>query len=153
MSESGTEIYFYHLERRSLEDVLPTLLERSLERGWRAAVQAASEERVEALNTLLWTYREESFLPHGTARDGSPEAHPIYLTATADNPNGAHVRFLVDGAALSDALPYARVVFIFDGRDADAVARAREDYKAAKGAGHAVSYWQQDEGGRWQQKA
>ena len=89
MSESGTEIYFYHLERRSLEDVLPTLLERSLERGWRAAVQAASEERVEALNTLLWTYREESFLPHGTARDGSPEAHPIYLTATEDNPNGA----------------------------------------------------------------
>ena len=61
MSESGTEIYFYHLERRSLEDVLPTLLERSFERGWRAAVQAASEERVEALNTLLWTYREESF--------------------------------------------------------------------------------------------
>ena len=153
MSESGTEIYFYHLERRLLEDVLPNLLERSLERGWRAAVQAASEERVEALNTLLWTYREESFLPHGTARDGSPEAHPIYLTTTEDNPNGARVRFLVDGAALGDVSPYARVVFIFDGRDADAVARARDDYKAAKVAGHAVSYWQQDEGGHWQQKA
>ena len=135
MSESGTEIYFYHLERRSLEDVLPTLLERSLERGWRAAVQAASEERVEALNTLLWTYREESFLPHGTARDGSPEAHPIYLTATADNPNGARVRFLVDGAALSDALPYARVVFIFYGRDADAVGRRYKRPLSPKSSG------------------
>ncbi len=153
MSEGDTEIYFYHLERRSLEDVLPNLLERSLERGWRAAVQAASEERVEALNTLLWTYREESFLPHGTVRDGPPEAHPIYLTTTTDNPNGARVRFLVDGAVLGDASAYARVVFIFDGRDAEAVARARDDYKAAKVAGHAVSYWQQDEGGRWQQKA
>ena len=81
MSEGGvTEVYFYHLERRTLEDVLPTLLERSLERGWRAAVQAASEERVEALDTLLWTYREESFLPHGTARDGRASAQPIYLT-------------------------------------------------------------------------
>jgi DNA polymerase-3 subunit chi len=153
VSDHVTEIYFYHLERRTLEDVLPNLLERSLERGWRAAVQAASEERVEALNTLLWTYREESFLPHGTVRDGSPEAHPIYLTTTEDNPNGAHVRFLVDGAALSDVSPYARVVFIFDGRDAAAVARARDDYKSAKAAGHAVSYWQQDEGGGWQQKA
>ncbi|HLO21388.1 MAG TPA: DNA polymerase III subunit chi [Sphingomicrobium sp.] len=153
MSEAGTEIYFYHLERRVLEEVLPTLLERSLERGWRAAVQAASEERVEALNTLLWTYREESFLPHGTARDGSPETHPIYLTTGEDNPNGARVRFLVDGAVLTDVSPYARVVFIFDGRDEAAVARARADWRTAKDKGHAVSYWQQGEAGRWQQKA
>jgi DNA polymerase-3 subunit chi len=153
MSEEGTEIYFYQLERRSLEEVLPTLLERSLERGWRAAVQAASEERIEALNTLLWTYREESFLPHGTAREGSPEAHPIYLTTGEDNPNGARVRFLVDGAALADASTYARVVFIFDGRDEAAVARARADWRTATDKGYAVSYWQQDEGGRWQKKA
>src|SRR5215470_13631760 len=149
MSEEGTEVYFYHLEKRSLEDVLPTLLERSLERGWRAAVQAASEERVQALNTLLWTYREESFLPHGTAREGSPEAHPIYLTTGEDNPNGASVRFLVDGAALADASPYTRVVFIFDGRDEAAVTRARQDWQAAKAKGHSVSYWQQDDAGRW----
>jgi len=147
------EIYFYHLERRSLEEVLPTLLERSLERGWRAAVQAASEERVEALNTLLWTYREDSFLPHGTMRDGSPEAQPIYLTSGEDNPNSARVRFLVDGAALADASPYARVVFIFDGRDEAAVGRARADWQVAKAKGHTVSYWQQDEAGRWQEKA
>src|SRR3972149_5453400 len=112
-----TEIYFYHLERRSLEQVLPTLLERSLARGWRAAVQAASEERVEALNTLLWTYHEESFLPHGTAGDGRPAAHPIYLTVAEDNPNEAEVRFLVDGAELADASPYLRVVHVFDGRN------------------------------------
>ena len=93
------------------------MLERSLERGWRAAVQAASEERVEALDTLLWTYREESFLAHGTARDGHVEAHPIYLTSGSDNPNGAQVRFLVDGAELDDASPYTRVVYLFDGRD------------------------------------
>jgi DNA polymerase-3 subunit chi len=148
-----TEIYFYHLERRRLDDVLPTLLERSLERGWRAAVQAASEERVEALCTLLWTYSEESFLPHGTARDGQPDAHPVFLTTSEDNPNGAQVRFLVDGADLGDASPYARVVFIFDGSDADAVARARAEWQTAKAKGHAVSYWQQDETGRWQQKA
>jgi DNA polymerase III subunit chi len=153
MDDAGTvEVYFYHLERRSLEEVLPTLLELSLKRGWRAAVQAASEERVEALNTLLWTYREESFLPHGTARDGRPSAHPIYLTAGDDNPNAAHVRFLVDGAVLADASPYTRVAYVFDGRDDQAVARARAEWQAAKAKGHAVSYWQQNQEGRWQQK-
>ena len=148
-----TEVYFYHLERRSLEEVLPTLLELSLKRGWRAAVQAASEERVEALNTLLWTYREESFLPHGTARDGQPSAHPIYLTAGDDNPNAADVRFMVDGATLADASPYTRVAYVFDGRDEEAVVRARAEWQAAKAKGYAISYWQQDQGGRWQQKA
>ena len=150
---SVPEVYFYHLEVRSLEQVLPTLLELSLKRGWRAVVQAASEERVEALNTLLWTYREESFLPHGTARDGRPSAQPIYLTAGDDNPNAAQVRFLVDGATLDDASPYTRVAYVFDGRDAEAVARAREALQAAKARGDAASYWQQDADGRWQQKA
>jgi DNA polymerase-3 subunit chi len=150
---SGTEVYFYHLERQTLEDILPGLLERSLERGWRVGVQAASEERVEALDTLLWTYREDSFLPHGTSREGPPSAHPIYLTVGEGNPNNAQVRFLVDGAELADASPYARVVFVFDGRHPEAVARAREQWQAAKNKGHAVSYWQQDADGRWQKKA
>jgi DNA polymerase-3 subunit chi len=154
MTEAGvTEVYFYHLETRSLEQVLPTLLELSLKRGWRAAVQAASEERVEALNTWLWTYRDESFLPHGTTRDGHASAHPIYLTAGDDNPNAAQVRFLIDGATLADASPYARVAYVFDGRDAEAVSHARAEWQAAKARGDAVSYWQQDANGRWTQKA
>lgn len=148
-----TEVYFYHLESRTLEQVLPALLERSLERGWRAVVQAASPERVEALNTLLWTYREDTFLPHGADSDGAPEAQPVYLTDADANPNGAAVRFLVDGASLDSVGGYARVVHIFDGHDPDAVARARQDWAAAKDQGLAVSYWQQDDAGRWQQKA
>lgn len=154
MSEASvTEIYFYHLEQRTLDDVLPTLLELSLKRGWRAAVQAASEERVAALDTLLWAYRDESFLPHGTTSDGRASSHPIYLTVGDDNPNGAQIRFLVDGAALADASPYARVAYVFDGRDHDAVARARQAWQAARGQGLAVSYWQEGGDGRWEQKA
>ena len=149
----ATEIWFYHLEHRSLEEVLPNLLERSLERGWRAAVQATSEERVEALDTLLWTYAEESFLAHGTIRDGDPATQPIYLTAGPENPNQAQVRFLVDGAELDAAGDYTRIVFLFDGRDQSAVARARAAWQDAKEKGYEVSYWQQDPDGRWQKRA
>ena len=148
----ATELFFYHLDRRTLEDVLPTLLERSLARGWRAAVQAGNEERIEALNTLLWSYREDSFLPHGTARDGPAPAQPIYLTVTDENPNGAQVRFLVDGAEIADPQPYERVVVIFDGRDEEAVASARTQWQAAKTQGLVASYWQQDGNGRWHKK-
>jgi DNA polymerase-3 subunit chi len=149
---SATEVYFYHLERGRLDDVLPTLLERSLKRGWRAAVQAASDERVQALDTLVWTYGNESFLPHGTARDGRASAQPIYLTAGDDNPNAGHVRFLVDGAALADASPYVRVAYVFDGRDQDVVARAREAWREAK-RGDTPSAFSAGCQGRWLEQA
>ena len=150
---SATEIDFYQLEQRTLDDVLPALLEMSLKRGWRAAVQATSEERVAALDTRLWTYREESFLPHGTAGDGRASAQPIYLTADDDNPNAAHVRFLVDGATLAYVSPYIRVAHVFDGRDQETVARAREAWREAKARGNAVRYFQQDGNGRWLEQA
>lgn len=148
-----TEVLFYHLEHQPLERVLPSLVERTLERGWRAVVQAGSEERVEALDTLLWTYREESFLPHGTRRDGNAPEQPIYLTVGEENPNGSQVRFLVDGADTADLGGYTRIVYLFDGRDSGAVAKAREQWKGAKGAGCEVTYWQQSPEGRWEKKA
>lgn len=148
-----TQVLFYHLEHQPLERVLPTLVERTLERGWRAVVQASSEERVEALDSLLWTYREESFLPHGTKRDGNAGLQPVWLTNADDNPNGATVRFMVDGAEPPGFSGYERVVYLFDGRDESAVAQARVQWKAAKSAGCEVTYWQQSGAGRWEKKA
>ena len=148
-----TELLFYHLQNQPLERVLPTLLERSLERGWRVIVQCASEERVEALDAHLWTFRDDSFLPHGTAKDSATE-QPILITVADDNPNRASVRFLVDGAPVpADAATYERIVLLFDGGDPDAVAVARERWTAAKADGFEITYWQADEQGRWQKKA
>jgi DNA polymerase-3 subunit chi len=149
-----TELLFYHLHRQPIEKVLPALLEKSIERGWRVVVQAASEERVEALDAHLWTYRDDGFLPHGTAKEGDAAAQPVLLTTGEDNPNGAHVRFLIDGAAVpEDAASYQRIVLLFDGEDEDAVAAARARWSEAKTQGFACTYWQPDEQGRWQQKA
>jgi DNA polymerase-3 subunit chi len=148
-----TEVLFYHLTRQPLDKVLPGLLEKTLERGWRAVVQAGGGERVDALDALLWTYADDSFLPHGTARDGMSDQQPVFLTIKDENPNGATVRFLVDGAEAPDLAGYTRAVYIFDGRDDAALAQARAEWKRIKGAGHAVTYWQQNDNGRWEKKA
>jgi len=150
------EVLFYHLERAPLERVLPGLVEKSLQRGWRAVIQASSPERVEALDTLLWTYRDESFLPHGIATDDNADLRPVLRTTEDTNPNEASVRFLVDGATIEDTgrmASYERVVFMFDGNDETATAHARDRWKAARSAGHTVTYWQQDEHGKWRQRA
>ncbi|HEY2754619.1 MAG TPA: DNA polymerase III subunit chi [Pseudolabrys sp.] len=149
-----TEILFYHLQGQKLEGVVPTLLEKSLERGWRVVVQGSSEERIDALDAHLWIYRDDGFLPHGTWREQEAAAQPVLLTVNDGNPNAATVRFLVDGAALpADAEGYQRIVLIFNGDDDDAVAAARVHWTEAKAKGFEATYWQPDDNGRWVKKA
>jgi DNA polymerase III subunit chi len=148
-----TEILFYHLKGQTPEQVLPALLVKSLERGWRVVVQASSDERVEALDAHLWTWRDDAFLPHGTWRDAEAAEQPIMLTVNEENPNKASVRFLVDGASMAgDAGGYERIVLLFDGEDPDALEAARARWSEAKAAGAQVTYWQADEKGRWRRQ-
>jgi DNA polymerase-3 subunit chi len=149
-----TEVLFYHLKGQRLEQVLPPLLQKSLERGWRVVVQASSEERIEALDAHLWTWRDDAFLPHGTWREPDAREQPVLLTVDGANPNQAVVRFLIEGAELpGDAAAYQRLVLLFDGDDPDAVGAARERWAKAKKDGFEVTYWQADENGRWQRQA
>ena len=152
-----TEVLFYHLERAALEDVLPGLLEKIRERGWKALVRTGSDERAATLDSHLWTYREESFLPHALDRDPNAAEQPILLTTGPGNANRAEVLFFVDGAETNDwsgsVAEAARVVLIFDGRDPAALEAAREQWKRAKASGHAVTYWQQAAGGKWEKRA
>jgi len=148
-----TEVLFYHLTERTLEQTLPGLLEKCAERDWRSVVQVGSDERLELLDGHLWTYREDSFLAHSALRDGREADQPVYLTVEKDNPNEAQIRFMVDGAEPPDLEGYTRGIYIFDGHDEEAVNQARTRWKAEKAAGHSVTYWQQKPEGGWEKKA
>ena len=148
-----TEVLFYHLQNMTVENVLPPLLEKSLERGWRVVVQSTSPERADALDAHLWTYRDDSFLPHATWRVNDAAEQPIVLAIEEDNPNGANVRFLIDNAALPlDSAAYERMVLLFNGDDADALTAARGAWTECKSRGFEVTYWQADEQGRWRKR-
>lgn len=148
-----TELLFYHMETRPLDAVLPMLLEKTLERGWRAVVEVGGPERMEALDAALWTYSDDSFLPHAIASGGESDgSQPILLTDTSVNPNGAKVRFFVDRARPARIEGYDRLVYMFNGHDPDAVTEARQVWRDLKEV-FDLTYWQQDADGRWSKKA
>jgi DNA polymerase-3 subunit chi len=146
-----TEIRFYQLSTTSLEQALPRVLEKVLSLGQRAVVVAGSDERVEALAVGLWTYDDRSFLPHGTAKDGAAADQPIWLTTREDNPNGAQMLVLVDGATPSSIEVWPSVCIFFDAGDEAALAATRENWRSWKAAGHTVKYFKQGERGGWEQ--
>jgi len=152
-----TETLFYHLERRALEDVLPGLVEKSLARGWRAVIKTDSSERSDALDNLLWTYDDRSFLAHAQSGDGEAARQPVLITVEDENPNSAQILFCVGGASPADwrAAPLsslARVVMLFDGRDAAMLDQARASWKQAKAAGHDVTYWKETASGKFEKQ-
>jgi DNA polymerase-3 subunit chi len=148
-----TEVLFYHLTESKLEDALPPLLDKSVERGWRVAVQARDAARRDMLDAHLWTFREDSFLAHGTDEGDQPDRQPVLLTVSDENLNSATVRFFVDGTEATSIDAYDRIVFMFDGYDEDQLQGARAQWKKLKAEGHALTYWQQTQEGRWEKKA
>ena len=146
------DVLFYHLESQPLERVIPVLLEKTLERGWKAVVEVGSRARAEALDAALWTWRDDSFLPHGLVGGGDDAEQPVLITTGPDNGNGAEVRFFADRAVPQSSAGYVRLVYLFSGHDPDAVTEARAAWRALRD-GNEVTYWQQDETGRWAKRA
>jgi len=148
------EVLFYHLTSAPVEASLPEMLEKSLARGWRVVLRCGTPGGLAALDAMLWTYRDDAFLPHGGAAMGHGPRQPIWLTTGRDNPNGANVLMLVDGARAdpAEASGFDRVCLIFDGHDPAALAAAREDWRAVRAAALPAKYWAQERG-RWVEKA
>ena len=146
-----TEVRFYHLERSTLESALPALLNKAIQQG-NIIVQSDTSSNVEALNTHLWSYDPNSFLPHGSEKDGFAENQPIWLTDKEENPNDASILVLTHGATNDNLKDFKLCCEMFDGNNQDAVAEARKRWQSYKDQGFDITYWQQGQNG-WEKKA
>ena len=149
----GPEIWFYHLERSSLDQVLPGLLEKTLERGWRAVVRVSDPAELERLDAHLWTWRDDAFLAHGLADEPHAERQPIVLSGNQTNPNAAQAVFVLDSSQIGSLDGVERCFIVFDGRDDDSLNAARERWRALKTASANLAYWKQTPEGRWEKAA
>ncbi|CAN0334009.1 MAG: DNA polymerase III subunit chi [Mameliella sp.] len=148
------DAYFYHLTRRPLELMLPDLLAKSLERGWRVAVRGTDPNRMDWLDQKLWQGPEEGFLPHGLSGGPHDADQPVLLTTDAQAANDPGCLMAIDGAEVSadEVGALDRVCVLFDGGDGAAVQRARDQWRLLTGAGCKAQYWS-EESGRWEKKA
>ena len=146
------EIYFYHLGEEPLERILPGLIRRGLERGLRLAIETTDAGRLAKISDLLWTAEDVAFLAHGFGED-QPEHQPVWLCADQQNPNGATYRFFIDGAMPQTLDGLERALILFDSHSEEALTSARAEWKKRKAEGHVISYWKQDDDGKWKNQA
>ena len=149
-----SRIDFYHLQKQSLEDVLPKLIEKAYATGAKIKIKVGNEERIEFINSLLWTYSDEAFIPHGSKKDGFAKEQPVWLSSEDDNPNQATFLFLVDGAQITtkELEKFERIFNIFDGNNESSLQQSRELWKEISAQNGEKNYYQQDDTGRWNKK-
>ncbi|MBL1430005.1 DNA polymerase III subunit chi [Oceanicaulis sp. AH-315-P02] len=147
------QIWFYHLEAKPLDQVLPDILEKCLSKNWRVLIHSPDEQRLQWLDQWLWLYREDSFLAHGTSQSPRADKQPILLTKSKINENGSDVAVILDSADPKDFQDYERTIVMFDGADDEAVNKAREYWKQAKAKQQKVLYWKQTGNGTWKNLA
>ena len=146
------DYWFYHLEHASLEAVLPQLLEKTRAKGWQALVKM-SENRLPEIDKYLWTYRDDSFLPHGRDDEPMSDRQPICLSHVASESGAAQCVFLLDQTDIVFSEMAERCIIIIEGQRSESVAYERARWKALKETDAIMSYWQQDDHGDWKKKA
>ncbi len=147
-----TDYWFYHLEASPLKGVLPGLLEKTLQKGWRALVKLPEAELAD-MDAYLWSFQENSFLPHGRDDEPQAEQQPILLSAQAQSAAGFDAVFLIGGTDVPDMGRAARVMVMINGRDSADVTRERARWKQLKDTGVSLAYYQQNTHGKWEKKA
>lgn len=152
MAAPRPEYWFYHVEGAAISDVLASLLEKTLQRGWRALVRCRDSEELARLDEALWTYRDDAFLPHGRADGPRAQAQPVLLTLHDRDENSAQAQFLLDAGAQLDGDAVERVVILFEDTDEAARQAARERWRALKSTDAPASYWRRGSAGRWEKQ-
>jgi DNA polymerase-3 subunit chi len=143
------QVDFYQLAGASIDQVLPRLAERVLAEGERLLVVADDSTILAHLDTLLWGYAPESFLPHGRAGEADEGVQPILLATTLAAVNGARRLAIVDGRWRDEALAFERSFYLFDNA---AIEGARAAWRAlGKRDGVERRFWKRDEDGRWRE--
>ena len=146
------DIRFYHMEQSTLDQALPSIALKAWQSGKNVLIRVPDKQEASRLNDLLWTFHPNVFLPHGADGDKHPERQPVFLSANDENVNNAEILILTHGCVIEDISSYAMVCEMLDGRVESQVKDARSRWKIYKEAGHDLTYWQQDENGKWAKK-
>jgi DNA polymerase-3 subunit chi len=130
-----TKIDFYILQSGSREHTACKLIEKAFGLGHRIYVHAGSNDQLEKIDNLLWTFRAGSFIPHQRYQDDSNENSPVQL-GTHDAPN-------IDSDVLINLAPEVPLFFSrfqrvaeLVGSDEQAKALGREHFQFYRDRGY-----------------
>lgn len=155
-------VMFYHLTQSTPEALVPQLIRRAQDAGWRVELRGSDADSLARLDERLWL--AEGFLAHGMAGGPHDADQPVLLRQVARDTggsddgspppaNGAACILSLDGAAVpvAPSAGIARICILFDGRDPAALEVARGQWRAVVAAGLVAEYWS-EASGRWRKE-
>ncbi|MCK8516103.1 DNA polymerase III subunit chi [Methylonatrum kenyense] len=118
---------------QAAEAVACSLIDKAWSRGHRVLVRSRDDAQQARLDRLLWTFRQESFLPHATATSGIDA--PILIAGAEDTvTTGFEVLVNLDDAPAADLASWKRIAEI-SSREPQRLARTRDRFRHYRSQG------------------
>ncbi|GAB4361861.1 MAG: DNA polymerase III subunit chi [Gammaproteobacteria bacterium] len=133
-----TRIDFYVLPENGSggpEQLTCRLAEKAYSRGHRIFIHARDRDQAQQLDDLLWTYRQESFLPHALCGDELADESPIQIGHDTEPSGHCDVLINLSGEVPGFFSRFERVAELV-GSDPGARERSREAFRFYKDRGY-----------------
>ena len=149
-----TQIIFYSTAPLQVEKTLFALLEKSLEKGNKSLLLFKDKEKCLSINEQLWTYKQNSFLPHISEDDQIYDNIdvPVYLSTKNENPFKAELLFSIDGFLPDNIDHFERVIIIIDVNDELLNEKYKNYYLDINKNFEDIVFYKSDDNGKWVEK-
>ena len=149
-----TQIIFYSTAPLQVEKTLFALLEKSLEKGNKSLLLFKDKEKCLSINEQLWTYKQNSFLPHISEDDQIYDNIdvPVYLSTKNENPFKAELLFSIDGFLPDNIDHFERVIIIIDVNDELLNEKYKKYYLDINKNFEDIVFYKSDDNGKWIEK-
>ena len=145
-----TKIIFYSSAPLQVENTLFTLIEKSIEKGYKCLF-FLDKEKCSMIDEKLWTHKQNSFLPHLSEDEEISDDLdiPIYLSTKNENPYEAELLFSIDGFLPDNINNFERVVIIIDANDKILLEKYKKYYLDVNKDFEDIVFYKSDDNGKW----
>ena len=116
------------------------LTEKAFRLNYSILIKTPNQKVSNEIDTLLWTFRYESFLPHEIVDDNTSKTEsPITVSHSKKNPIAADLLINLSGAMPKEHKKFSRIVEIVISDD-EAIKKSRQRYIEYRETGHTIKH-------------
>ena len=129
----SAEIVFIVLNSAVKSRIVCDLAEKCYLNKQRIVIYTKSEEECEIIDSLLWTWKQQSFVPHKYLdRLSKSQNEPIVLTTNIESAAGYDTVLLVDPLPMEIISQFSKVIDFAEKYDSQGIELSRKRYKLYK---------------------
>jgi len=135
--------FFYNASHRDVVADITWLTENIFKKNNSIVIFCTDQETAKVVDDFLWSYKEDSFLPHALKKHEEVSLNPILVSTDLDEGFEHNVLIALNGVLINekDWQRFAKIYYFFDDQDMTEKENARSMWKSFSSLDIDCKYW------------